>query len=337
MSAASAEARSGTLDCIRGLSALAVVLFHLNEPYPMPGDWYHRAAKLGWLGVTSFFVISGFCIAHARQRDAMTTYWGRRLLRIYPPYWASLAVVLVVILIRKGWVHVNDVAVLPHDPAALLCTLAALTTPATSTPAINWVYWSLGYEIAFYVVMGLAFGRSSFPGVLAFSLGALAFGGSGFPFDQWGFFGLGVSAYYLVQGSRFRGLLLLVVCAAAAGIGHSAAELAVALGTLLLVVFPREICARPGAAAFRVLGRWSYSLYLIHVPVGCYLGTALLDVYFPRTPGSLLMRDFCLVALCLAVTGVFHALIEKPSHCLARRWPGARNRTSASDDSRDRG
>lgn len=64
----------------------------------MSGFWgLHYPASLGRLGVSLFFVLSGFLITHLYLRDQppVVTFWWRRALRIFPAFYAYLAVVAV--------------------------------------------------------------------------------------------------------------------------------------------------------------------------------------------------------------------------------------------------
>ena len=115
-------AREPWIDVLRGAAALAVTLFHLNcvlAPDPasaLSGAW-HALWKHGHLGVPVFFAISGFCIFQAWERaSGPAAFLARRLRRIYPPYLASLGVVLVVIALTRLVHGVNDVVPLPRSP-----------------------------------------------------------------------------------------------------------------------------------------------------------------------------------------------------------------------------
>src|SRR6478672_8611870 len=68
---ASPGARLQSIDALRGIAALGVVLYHAIEqtPNPIPGNFLKWPALLiqsvsayGYIGVFLFFVISGFCI-----------------------------------------------------------------------------------------------------------------------------------------------------------------------------------------------------------------------------------------------------------------------------------
>lgn len=101
------------LDVVRALAFLAVYTFHFTGHFSnsrVPWNGFFRDYSIwpreflfllpiafGWLGVTLFFVLSGFCIHYSTlcRKAAFTTgdfYW-RRFLRIYPAYFACLVAV----------------------------------------------------------------------------------------------------------------------------------------------------------------------------------------------------------------------------------------------------
>ena len=51
---------------------------------------------LGDYAVNMFFCISGFLIAHSAQRGTFGGYLKRRILRIFPAYWASILFVVCI-------------------------------------------------------------------------------------------------------------------------------------------------------------------------------------------------------------------------------------------------
>ncbi|HYC70113.1 MAG TPA: acyltransferase [Opitutaceae bacterium] len=140
----------GCLDGLRALSILAVVWYH-TMPYG-----HDLVAGQGFRGVTLFFVISGFLIVTLilRAKDAgsfsVPQFWGRRMFRIFPVYYAVLAA--YVLLVWK----------VESDPAARAAFFANL--PAFLTFTSNWlvdldnarvifyIAWSLAAEEQFYLV-----------------------------------------------------------------------------------------------------------------------------------------------------------------------------------------
>ena len=311
------SARTRMIDCLRGGSALAVALFHFNEPFPALSDGYHRTVKWGRLGVSVFFVVSGFCIAVARQKDGVVSFGLRRLLRIFPPYWASVGVVLGVVVVRVVTSGTNDVTALPKDFASWFYTLVALTKPASSVASVNWVYWSLGYELAFYLVMGVFVIRRSGWALVLFSL--LPFFIHNYPFDQWGLFGLGVACFYFTVKRVWVAAILGAICLTQNFVQLSW-PVAVTGGLAgLLILFPPAVVLRSFFWPLRQAGLFSYSLYLIHVPIGCYLLLHYLPFKLDRRLGPSLLQDLLLLTGCVFAAYLFYRLAEKPTHELARR------------------
>ncbi len=93
------------LDGLRGMAALMIVWHHFLQLTPVHEVWLsHIARVLGfaWVGVDLFFVLSGFLItgilADSKYgKQYFRTFYGRRILRIFPLYYAILIVVLLVL------------------------------------------------------------------------------------------------------------------------------------------------------------------------------------------------------------------------------------------------
>jgi peptidoglycan/LPS O-acetylase OafA/YrhL len=93
-------------DGIRGLSIMAVMLFHYMGPYHailqhQGGLWpiIARACGFGWVGVDIFFALSGYLITKILIRTELTSrtfliFLVRRALRLLPAYFACIAIVL---------------------------------------------------------------------------------------------------------------------------------------------------------------------------------------------------------------------------------------------------
>jgi len=102
----SSEPRVPALDGVRGL---AITLVLINNIYPpthaaLPGGsgFVFHLSNMGWVGVDLFFVLSGFLITGilSDTKDGphyLRNFYGRRILRIFPLFYATLFCIYFVI------------------------------------------------------------------------------------------------------------------------------------------------------------------------------------------------------------------------------------------------
>src|ERR1700676_365401 len=74
-----------TFDALRGVAALAVVVFHIPELFGLP------VQKSSSLAVDLFFILSGFVVEHAygehlRHEMTFSRFMLVRMIRLYPLY-----------------------------------------------------------------------------------------------------------------------------------------------------------------------------------------------------------------------------------------------------------
>lgn len=100
------------LDGLRAISILLVIVGHAWATLPSPGRFGALAPYLGnaQMGVTTFFVVSGFLITYLLRREWEKTgtiwikaFYVRRVLRIFPALYTYLAV--LVLLRVAGAIH----------------------------------------------------------------------------------------------------------------------------------------------------------------------------------------------------------------------------------------
>lgn len=136
------------LDGLRAVAVLTVMLYHYTESRWIPGD----------LGVSLFFVISGFLITLLLHREAAATgtislkeFYLRRTLRIFPAYYVYIIFSLVVDWIRG---HVWSRGLVLAAFTYLIDYYNAFNGhPITSVAHA----WSLANEEQFYLLWPLAF------------------------------------------------------------------------------------------------------------------------------------------------------------------------------------
>jgi peptidoglycan/LPS O-acetylase OafA/YrhL len=314
--------RIATVEVLRGLAALAVACFHFtnaNPVFPSAG-WLRLSGAWGWLGVESFFVISGFVLPLAMYRgryriDDAGWFLARRLIRLHPAYLVSLVVTVAL------W-YVSS----PGDarpPGAVQVLLHAVYLPAFfGYPWLNTVYWTLGIEVQFYLLLACSFPLLSHPAApvrVAWLAAAATLSWLVTPeilvFRFLVVFAMGSVAFLLVVDlvGRKTGMVLLVLLAAATWEVHGWPAAVAATATATLIAWQVSMAWRPMVG----IGALSYSLYLIHAP----LGGRVVNLGARYAEGVIAELAVVLVAMLVSLGAAFvlHVLVERPSLRLAAR------------------
>lgn len=112
-----------------------------------------RVINFGALGVSLFFLISGFVIPISLQRRSASAFGVARLLRIFPTYWAGLAIQLAVLLLLGAvWQAQSDFSL------RRVLANALLVFNLLHVRSIDTVNWTLVVEAQFYVLAALGAG-----------------------------------------------------------------------------------------------------------------------------------------------------------------------------------
>jgi peptidoglycan/LPS O-acetylase OafA/YrhL len=200
--------RLASLDALRGVAALAVVLFHVCIPLGV------IAAPNGYLAVDFFFLLSGYVLAHAyagRLRRGRAAAWfiRVRLERLYPLAVAGVLMGVAGAAIRYApWLHGTGAVEFAATAVAnlLLLPLGRLSY-AQDHPlfAFNAPVWSLFWELAVNALYGAI--ALLLDGALLAALVVLA--------------GLAVVAVSVQHGSLQAGAEAASFAAGAARVGYS--------------------------------------------------------------------------------------------------------------------
>lgn len=294
--------RVRSLDALRGIAAMAVVVFHLTDGFDQdqyfgPPNYDYEPASfqfaLGRYGVNLFFMISGVVILMSLRRSSRVRDFAiSRFSRLYPPYWAAL-------VFTSAYILLTDLPPLRFSAVQWLANVT-MVPKWFGQREVDDVYWTLGVEMAFYVFAGIMFAlgwtrRERIVRVLAIVFfanllleTALRAGGQ----VSEGFvhlFVAGMALFVLASDRpsdrRTRVLLLVMVFGAflvpliAGSEGGAAVTLAISTVMYLAVA---------GHLGFLVnrpllfLGEISYSLYLLHAYPGYITLTYLLDAGLQR-------------------------------------------------------
>jgi peptidoglycan/LPS O-acetylase OafA/YrhL len=147
------------LDALRGIAVALVLLQHVGELlFPAVRDLSGSVIQLGQFGVTVFFLCSGFIIpaslerggSAASRRRALATFWTSRVFRLYPLYWLSLAGAAVLVGLGRY---------APEQPLSQRDWLAnaSMLQMALGSPHALGLYWTLGFELVFYLGVSALF------------------------------------------------------------------------------------------------------------------------------------------------------------------------------------
>ena len=94
---------------LRFFAALHVALFHMNEMGAITGPhWLKTFAGIGYVGVSFFFVLSGFILVYtyAGRNIVLGEFYQTRFARIYPAYLFSLVLTFPFFYIGALKMHV---------------------------------------------------------------------------------------------------------------------------------------------------------------------------------------------------------------------------------------
>ncbi len=345
--------RYRSLDLWRGVACLLVIMFHAAIPAAsfyaqqhLTGTLFERAANFvflrGWIGVPIFFVISGYCITASalggyRRGRSTVDYFKRRIRRIYPPYWAILALLLLLGL---------NGTVTSLSPRQWIGTL---------TLTENWLFhmgsdgrhlylnpaWSLCYEEQFYALAGLlvlvapkrfftaAAALTCAVAAIAVTARVVAVPIGGFFFDgRWLSFAAGILVYWQVNeakpGERRVWWLLgaLALCGVALRRGplgwhyeFYSFEIFASVGFAgILIILHRHDLAIDTSSYLRPVrfcGVLCYTLYLVHEAV---VGRVARTLFALGATGAMSTVAFTIpvsIAASVGVGWIFYILVER--------------------------
>jgi peptidoglycan/LPS O-acetylase OafA/YrhL len=328
--------RYRTLDAWRALAALAVVVFHCtNAVVTADMGWWARALLSGWAGVFVFFPISGYCILAAvwrAENASLGSFLARRWRRIAPPYWASIALTLAVAVAAAPFNRgsLTDYRLTTTTWLSVL-TLTQVWLRAGSV--VNPVYWSLCYEEQFYLVMGLTLlapgryrlhalmGVTILSGLYHFAQWPAGLRVEGLFLAYWLEFACGLAAFVWIRRPAHRAWAVAVFAIVAIAIAVSGSlglmiSAAAAVAFIALSKYDDLIASTNAGAALMGVGAFSYSLYLVHVPIGGRIVNGL-----HRLPLPLLVPTLVAIPGSLLAGWCFYSAVERRFLNAARPLP----------------
>jgi peptidoglycan/LPS O-acetylase OafA/YrhL len=305
--------------------------------------WLTLPVAWGSAGVPIFFVISGYCIhrsgaarliANPGFRLDTRQFWLRRFVRIYPVLLAALLLTFAADSISLTLQPVSH-KILDIGPRAFLVNLLSLQGVAGKTYGSNGALWTLSLEVQFYLIYPLVFALRRRFGLHAVIAGIAAINlVSAFTLQRhdlvfftsyWFSWILGAwIAEAQLRGSR--GMPLAYVAAALLAVAGCAAFHfgqygAFQLWACAFACYLVEAIRRPVngggffVPVFAKLGNFSYSLYLIHLPLFVLLGSLL----YRSALQPAIWPSFGFTLAVLPVAWIFYCLVERPALQAAAR------------------
>jgi len=335
-----------SLTGLRFFAAIAVMFYHLHL-YFTPISESLALFACGYVGVSFFFILSGFVLTWSHREDTgYTLFYRNRFARIWPLHAVTMILAIWVPPLptstESGWLAVPFVLTLSHSwiPASPFLT------------AFDGVSWSLSCEAFFYLAFPLLWRRLIGVRRLTWTIGALfstlslvvlllgavsspptadyLLGTS--PLFRIGEFILGICLAKLMkegwrptlsafQATLFLTALMVVLLIASFAAAHLGFAVPVTVANLVMVpAFLALIAAyadgdlkgKGGVIRSDVLirlGGWSFALYLIHELVMRAFRQYVADA----STGQAFVIAIIVVLTSIAAAGLLHEFVEKPA------------------------
>ena len=329
------------LDWLRGLMALCIMLYHYTSWVygEMQSDTF--LGRIGIYGVPIFYVISGLSLSYVYgskliNLNSIRYFFVKRFFRIVP-----LLILITLYYIFITWI-LSGIEAVPSIRLILL-NLTGLFGLFAPSEYIAIGAWSIGNEIAFYLIFPLIiwiFNRSQLYGYVVTALSILI----GYLFSSWMidpnsslasqndqyvnplnqlfFFCLGICLFYVFKNYKFSRILLISIIIPCVlflvffSVVGNQIEIVVGINRLLFSIASVAITLFFYKFTFNisswlsklltVFGEISYSVYLVH-PIVFHIMERGLRVL--NLPNSVLLFTVS-VSITLFVSYILHKYFE---------------------------
>ena len=311
-----------SLVLLRGVAVMLVCFCHFGDPLSAGNHIFSKLFNnfhlYGKFGVEIFFVISGFIIPFSMYQGKyqifdLGTFLYKRLLRLHPPYLLALFGTLVIMYFSYKTRHV----LYPENVLSISKSLFYFHVPAD-----NPVFWTLAVEGQYYIFIGLFYyilvnysligylliipfflylGQTALIDYLAilkyfvfFFIGNVAFliffevGNK--KLNYFALFGLLVYSYFFYEFPAFL----------------------FSTATLFFILFYRKKVS----SYFKFIGSISYSIYLIHFPIGIKFINLLKPKINPSYSWLLFIGT---TILSILISFLFYKVIEEFSENISKK------------------
>ncbi len=362
------------LDSLRGLASLYVCIAHCRgvlwmgftrylQLHPIssfaPADYVLLAGmsltKLSGEFVIFFFILSGFSIYHSLlSNNSIISFFKKRFWRLYPPYLAGLvyAGIVAFLFVRFGNGYFNS-SQMQHSLAARIGLANNYFSPSVILKNLFYMpqqngfvhpYWSLAYEVIFYISSVLIIRKVNaylILSVLLYIIGLTNMGTIGasyliseYIFQYNFYFAIGIALYlkfehiklyYAKLTSRlcfFITIVLFALMILQVTIAGGENKLSFILASVLSV---HMICwmlyYNVHVALLKFIGEFSYTLYLTH------FASIYLVIYFLMKYNLVSLPEITnpfiwilTVPICIGIAYLMYLMVEKPTKLWLQKW-----------------
>ena len=314
------------IDALRGIAVLLVCWFHFTQSNSMflaEDSLIKLSGKYGFVGVDIFFVISGFILTHVLlsvnyNSKLFHKFLLHRLIRLEPPYLASIIIILLLNYIASFWPQFNGLEPMSYiSNIGYLFSHIGYLTGFLGFSWLNPVYWSLAIELQFYILIGVFFPllinlRSQVPLTLfLLSFLSLLDIKEVWILEYLPIFILGMFAamhYNNILKSPIFYILEIAVLSILVIDGEALSAI-VALVSILCIYWKFL-----GSIKVLVnLGTISYSLYLLHWPIGSKVINLAQRMEYSNNLLFLIVVIFIALVSSLIAATLLYFFVEKPS------------------------
>lgn len=348
-----APGRLHTLDYLRGLAALSIMIYHLSVWGSNKLDQHSFLGRLGVYGVSIFYVLSGLTLFHVYfdkmkpSFNDLKNFFLKRFFRIYPLLWLVIFLTLILDKIVPSWKGLFS------NLSGLFGLIKWNGYYATGT-------WSIGNELVFYLFFPVFIFLSKKKPLLFYIFSLLLLGCFLYfafyklkinlslseqwynyvnPLNQVFLFLGGYLIGYLfnkIQLSNKGSLLILLIAVSVLFFYPGEGNIAVGINRVIFsascflicfVLYKKNAYRLPKIVdkPLLMLGEASYALYLLHPIIWRALEKVF--VHYPTFPVSLVLKIICTAGLSLVVSYCIYYYFERSFMKLGRSLSNGKKTT----------
>lgn len=295
--------RIQSLDYMRGLLAVAVMVYHYASWSGMQLNSETVLGRLGIYAVSMFYILSGLSLGivyrgRLNRSKAILDFYIKRVFRIFPLFWLALCLTLAYQISST----INTENIYIFDKWKVFLNFSLLFGFLEPTAYLTTGAWSIGNEMVFYALFPLILliankGKWSFNALLVLIMGIGLIFAYYFldpikplteqwsiyinPFNQLPFFVAGVALSSMkptqfIQGRIFGVVLLLIASVTFTSLPAIGDKIVIVTGSIRIMYFLVCVLAVSGVylsgislrgnggAVMTFLGESCYSIYLLH-------------------------------------------------------------------------